>query len=152
MISAALDPAVIGPGPKPYRRLRVGLARNRGLILAIGVFAVLLGIIAFVSAAPLAYYDLQQMATNGATLAIAATGQTLVIISGGFDLSAGAVVSLVNVVLARFMPDVPLPVPVWIAIGIGIGCLSGVFTASSSPCCGCSRSWSRSPRCSSCRG
>jgi len=57
---------------------------------------VLLGIIALVSAAPLAYYDLSQMATNGATLAIAAAGQTLVIISGGFELSAGAVVSLVT--------------------------------------------------------
>ena len=127
MISAALNPATASSGLKPGRRLRLGLARSRGLILAIAVFAILLGIIAFVSAAPLAYYDLSQMATNGATLAIAASGQTLVIISGGFDLSAGAVVSLVNVVLARFMPDAALPVPVWIAAGIGIGCLSGAF-------------------------
>ena len=48
----------------------------------------------------LSYYDLSQMATSGATLALAAIGQTIVILSGGFDLSAGAVISLVNVVLA----------------------------------------------------
>ncbi|WP_307437479.1 ABC transporter permease [Labrys monachus] len=124
-MSAILAPS--HPDRGPSRRIGLRLARSRGLLLAIGVFAVLLGIISFVSAAPLSYYDVSQIATNGATLAIAAVGQTVVIISGGFDLSAGAVVSLVNVVLARFMPEVALPVPVWIAVGIGVGCLSGAF-------------------------
>jgi ribose transport system permease protein len=110
---------------RPSAWLRLG--RHRGLILAIVVFAVLLAVINFVSAAPLAYYDLSQMATNGATLALAAAGQTLVIISGGFDLSAGAVVSLTNVVLARYMPDYPMAGPAWIAVGVGVGCLSGAF-------------------------
>ena len=43
------------------------------------------------------------MSAGGATLALAAMGQTLVVLTGGFDLSAGAVVSLVNVVLATGM-------------------------------------------------
>ena len=43
------------------------------------------------------------LASGGATLAIAAIGETIVILAGGFDLSAGAVISLVNVVLAASM-------------------------------------------------
>src|SRR5208283_2707628 len=38
--------------------------------------------------------------TRGAPLALAAIGQTIVILSGGFDLSAGAAISLINVALA----------------------------------------------------
>ena len=34
------------------------------------------------------------MASGAATLAIAAIGETIVILTGGFDLSAGAVISL----------------------------------------------------------
>jgi ribose transport system permease protein len=109
------------------RAARLRLGRYRGLVMAVIVFVALLAIINFVSASPLAYYDISQMATNGATLAIAAAGQTLVIISGGFDLSAGAVVSLTNVVLARAMPDYPMAAPFWVAVGVGIGCLSGAF-------------------------
>ena len=45
------------------------------------------------------------MSSGGATLALAAVGQTLVILTGGFDLSAGAVVSLVNVVLGTQMQE-----------------------------------------------
>lgn len=101
--------------------------RHRGLLIAAAVFLALLGIIDALSATPLAYYDLAQMTTNGATLAIAAVGETVVIISGGFDLSAGAVVSLVNVVLARFMPDAALGAPAWIAIGVGVGLVCGAF-------------------------
>ena len=53
----------------------------------------------------LTYYDLSQMAASGATLALAAIGQTIVILSGGFDLSAGAAISLVNVALASSLQD-----------------------------------------------
>ena len=42
------------------------------------------------------------MSSGGATLALAAMGQTIVILTGGFDLSAGAVISLVNVVLGTW--------------------------------------------------
>ena len=68
------------------------------------------------------------MAASGATLALAAIGQTIVILSGGFDLSAGAVISLVNVVLASTLQDPGhLVLFVVIAAGVGIGMLSGAF-------------------------
>ena len=103
------------------------LGRSRRLIIAIGAFLALLATVALFSSVPLGYYDLSSMATSGATLALAAMGQTIVILSGGFDLSAGAVISLVNVTLASRLQD-PATSPLLIlAAGVGIGALSGAF-------------------------
>ncbi len=103
------------------------LERHRGLVIAIAVFLLLLALVSSIGSVGLSYYDLSQMATSGATLALAATGQTIVIISGGFDLSAGAVISLVNVVLASTLQDPAISPFVVIAAGVGIGMLSGAF-------------------------
>jgi ribose transport system permease protein len=115
------------------RRHSFNFARQRGLLLAAVVLAILLAMIANLGNAPLAYYDVSQMATTGATLAIAAAGQTLVILSGGFDLSAGAVVSLVNVALATGFPDPNvspvLPILAGGAIGMATGAFNGGFVA-----------------------
>jgi ribose transport system permease protein len=103
------------------------LGRSRRLIIAIGAFLALLATVALFSSVPLGYYDLSSMATSGATLALAAMGQTVVILSGGFDLSAGAVISLVNVTLASRLQD-PATSPLLIlAAGVCIGALSGAF-------------------------
>ena len=78
--------------------LRRALGANSGTIIAAIVFAILLMVVDWVGAGPLTYFDISFLSSGGATSAIAAIGQTIVIISGGFDLSAGAVISLVNVV------------------------------------------------------
>lgn len=122
--TAAPAPAPVIPLPR-WRRL----GRQRGLLIACGVLALLLALVARLSHGGLSYYDLSQLATTGATLAIAAAGQTLVILSGGFDLSAGAVVSLVNVVLATAFPDAATSPLLLTAAGIGIGMVSGAFNA-----------------------
>ncbi len=103
------------------RRRRLRLGRHRGLIMAAIVFTVLFAVVAGVSATPLGYYDIAQMTQTGATLAIAAVGQTIVILSGGFDLSAAAVISLVNAVLASWSPDGSGSPFVLIALGVGVG-------------------------------
>ena len=103
------------------------LARHRGLLVAAAVFAVLLGTVASIGSVRLSYYDLASIATSGATLAVAAIGQTLVILAGGFDLSAGAVVSLVNVVLSTAFADQTMATPLVVATGVGVGMLAGAF-------------------------
>ncbi len=105
------------------------LATHRGVLIAAIVFIILLGTVDFISAGPLTYFDITFLSSGGATSALAAIGQTLVILSGGFDLSAGAVISLVNVVLARSMDpmDMEANVLLWTAVGIGIGMLTGAF-------------------------
>jgi ribose transport system permease protein len=103
------------------------LGRQHRLTIAIAAFLALLAAVAFFSSVPLGYYDVASMATSGATLALAAAGQTIVILSGGFDLSAGAVISLVNVALASQSLDPAARPLLIVAIGVGIGALTGAF-------------------------
>jgi ribose transport system permease protein len=107
----------------PLRRM----ARERRLLIAFAVFLALLATVASIGSVRLSYYDLSQMAASGATLALAAIGQTIVILSGGFDLSAGAAISLVNVSLASSLQDPNLSPLLIVAAGIGIGMTSGAF-------------------------
>ena len=129
MSNSALQTATAGGAAASSRTARRGLrlGRHRGLIMAAVVFCVLLGVVAGVSATPLGYYDIAQMTTTGATLAIAAIGQTVVILSGGFDLSGAAVISLVNAVLASWSPDGSGSPFTLVGLGIGIGMACGAF-------------------------
>ena len=111
----------------PLQSLTRPLARHQGLLIAIGVFIVLFLITDFISAGSFSYFELSFLSSGGATLAIAAIGETLVVLSGGFDLSAGAVISLVNVVLASNMQDNPGSMLAWSLAGIGIGVVTGAF-------------------------
>jgi ribose transport system permease protein len=105
------------------------LAKNRGALIAALVLAVLLLMVDWISAGPLTYFDVSFLSSGGATSAIAAIGQTIVILSGGFDLSAGAVISLVNVVLASSMDPMSMEtnIALWTLVGIGIGMGVGAF-------------------------
>ena len=94
------------------------LGRHRGLVTAAAAFVALFAVVANLSAVPLGYYDISQMATSGATLAIVTMGQTVVILSGGFDLSAAPVVSLVNVLLASLPPGVVTSPALLMLIGV----------------------------------
>jgi ribose transport system permease protein len=123
MASAAARKPVGAPPTMALKRL----GRQRGLAIAVAVFAILLAALANIGAARLTYYDLSQMAASGATLALAAVGQTIVVLSGGFDLSAGAVISLVNVVLASTLQEPGLSPLVLVAAGVGVGMASGAF-------------------------
>jgi ribose transport system permease protein len=111
------------------------VARYRGLLTAIAVFALLFALVNAISAGHLSYFDISFMASGSATLAIAAIGETIVILTGGFDLSAGAVISLVNVVLASSMDPASTheSIVVWTLAGIGVGmaagCFNGIFIA-----------------------
>lgn len=109
--------------------------RGQAVIVAALVFLGLLWLNAALSPYPLSYFDVSFLASGGATTAIAAVGQTLVILSGGFDLSAGAVVSLVNAVLATNMDpaNMEASAPLWtlvgILIGASVGTVNGFFVA-----------------------
>ncbi len=113
------------PSQGSMRRLRLG--RHRGLLIAILVFVILFLIVDWISPGPISYFEISFLSSGGATLAIAAMGETLVILSGGFDLSAGAVISLVNIVLASNMQDGPGSILLWCLAGVGIGMATGAF-------------------------
>jgi ribose transport system permease protein len=128
-VTASLSaPAAITPRA-PLARL----GRHRGLLVAWAVFLIAFLTVDAVSSSPFNYFEFGFMSAGGATLALAAMGQTLVVLTGGFDLSTGAVVSLVNVILAIGMrPTAGSEVLFFlVAIGVGaiVGALNGFFVA-----------------------
>ena len=112
----------------PYEVMQ-GLSRHQAVIVAMLVFIALYAFTTAINPYPISYFDISFMASGGMTLALAAMGQTLVILSGGFDLSAGAIVSLVNAVLATQMDpaNFEASVTLWTMIGVGVGMTVGAF-------------------------
>ena len=114
-------------------RARLNLSRHRGLIAALVVFAALVAFVEAITPKGLSYYDVSSLITTGAPLALAAVGQTFVVIVGGFDLSAGAAISLVNAVVAT-IPQQSVggqigAVAAGLAIGLAVGAFNGFFVA-----------------------
>ena len=109
------------------------LARSRGLLIALAVLALLFLIVVAITPGAFSYFELTSLSTTSASLALGAMGQTLVVLTGGFDLSTGATVSLVNVVLATVMgTDVGSQIGMGfaaLAIGGLVGAFNGFFVA-----------------------
>lgn len=89
-------------------RLRGGihwsrLARRHGW--TIGVYLLLFGLLLYWRTIPAQWgtFDVQSLAIDALPFAFAAMGQAVVIISGGIDLSIGSMMSLVNVISAKYM-------------------------------------------------
>ena len=109
------------------------LRHNRGMLIAAAVFIVFFGVSIASSGGAFGYFEASFMSSGGATLALAAMGQALVVLVGGFDLSVGSVVSLVNVVLATHMGaslGSMIGVSVLgIMVGGAVGAFNGFFVA-----------------------
>ena len=118
------------PRPSDFRR---GLAKNCGMIAIVAVFAFLLLFVDLISPVRLGYYDINSIIGSGAALALASIGQTFVILIGGFDLSAGAVISLVNAFVATTPQDGAAAqvgvVFAGLAVGAAVGAFNGFFVA-----------------------
>ncbi len=72
----------------------------------VGVFLLLVGLVLYWRSSTTVTwgtFDVQSLAIDAMPLAFVAMGQAIVIISGGIDLSVGAMMSLVNVLAAKYM-------------------------------------------------
>jgi len=107
------------------------ISNNRGLVMAISVFLIAFLVLSSYLANGYGYSDLVGTSAGATTLALAAIGQTLVIISGGLDLSAGSVISLSNALLVTQANASMTSQVTWsllaIAIGGCVGLLNGTF-------------------------
>jgi len=137
---AASAAAVPSPPPAPVEghqrvvRRRAFLVRNARLLLAWGILAALLAV--YVQQAPqFRPREQRTIANSGMTLAIAGFGQTLVVLTGGIDLSVGPMVSLTNsLVSATTDPQRPrasmaLAAALALLVGAGGGLVNGVLVA-----------------------
>lgn len=79
----------------------------------------------------LSTYGLSTMFDAGVTLAIAASGASIVKIVGGFDFSVGSALSVINVVIATKIGmevgDQVLMVPLAILVGVALGLINGLL-------------------------
>src|SRR5580765_7100623 len=102
------------------------------LVIEIVTFAIILPSGTFLST-----FNAQTIAADASVLLILAAGATIVIISGGLDLSIGSVMALASVVAALVMKDVSGSQPTAIMAGIGAGmavaivwgCVNGLLVA-----------------------
>lgn len=115
------------PSARPGNGLLSATLRNRGRAAIILIFILALGLVNAISPAPMSYFDFHSLANGGAPLALAAVGQTIVVLSGGFDLSAGSTISLVNVIVASLPQDTLAAQVGVVLLGLLVGGLVGAF-------------------------
>ncbi|WP_300009527.1 ABC transporter permease [uncultured Roseobacter sp.] len=119
------------PADTPYRAtpwasiLRSLEFRMLGLALLLAV------ILSFSSEHFLTERNIFNILDQSVVIGIVAVGMTFVILTGGIDLSVGAVFGLTGIILAQALQIMPIPlaIPLGIAAGAGIGLFSGVLIA-----------------------
>jgi ribose transport system permease protein len=99
---------------------------------ALGVIAVI-GVYAWYQPAILSAFGLASLANASIALALAAVGQTVVLMTGALDLSIGSEISLVNCFAATFMGQgigsIVLVVIASLLIGVAAGAVNGIIVA-----------------------
>ncbi len=109
------------------------LRPNKGLILAVLVFLIVFAGLNLTMAKPFGYSDLATLSNNTATLAVASMGETLALLLGGLDLSAGGVISLSNCLLTVGMQSSFGSPAFWtlaaVLVGAVVGGVNGIFIA-----------------------
>lgn len=114
------------------RRTIVDLASRSEMVLPVLILALSIFLIIDTDVF-LSGNNFQNLARQGAVLAILAFGQTIVVLARQLDLSVAATMSLVSVVTARVAADTGSPwalalaIPIGIGAGIVNGTLVGVF-------------------------
>lgn len=129
------EPQVARAGRFDYARA----GRRHGWTL--GVYVLMLILLAVdIAVAPLfTSFDLGSIVIGTLPLAFAACGQALIVISGGIDLSLGALMALFNVISAALMEKASLPTALAIALalmalGFAVGAINGgLVTATGIP-------------------
>ena len=119
-----MEKASLNGAARSSLRLRWRRFSSSGSVGILG--GLLLMILIFGLASPFFFTveNLLNIAKQSSINAVIAFGMTLVIISGGIDLSVGSVVALAAVVMATLM-KVNVAVPLAIAAGLAIGAIAG---------------------------
>ena len=128
------EPMALPSGKSAFRG---GAILRRGGVASFLVLLAVTVILVAINPHGLSYFDLSTISASGTTLALAGIGETIVILGGGLDLSPGAVISFVNVVLVTQLGTADLGVGAYtmvatviaIGIGAGIGAVNGVLVS-----------------------
>ncbi len=127
-------PSSAAQGGRAGRRVRMLPPPVTGQeFVLIGVIAALWVILAMATPAFMTAGSIQPLLVAAAPVSLIGIGMTLIIITGGIDVSVGAIVMVCAVITAKMMVDsgVPLPVAVVVSIAVGgvLGLVNGVLIA-----------------------
>jgi ribose transport system permease protein len=110
---------------------RAWIEKSRGTLVATAVLFVAVALFELVNPKPFSYFDLSTVTGTAGGLALAGIGETIVVIAGGLDLSVGAVIALVNVLLVTLIGDSKMSVVLYTAqatiLSLGVGGLVGAI-------------------------
>lgn len=101
---------------------------TRTIIILLGVNIALVALLAALSGSFLTPRNFENLSLRMSEMGMLAIAQTLVIITGGLDLSIGAIMALAPVVTSKLYA---MGIPFWLAVigGIGSGALVGLVNA-----------------------
>src|SRR6516162_9569789 len=103
--------------------------RNAGPVLAFGVFAIMFLLFALNQRNGLSTNVLTSVSNKGSVLALAAVAQTLVILTGGFDLSTGMVLTMASCLASVTVNGSPAQVALGCIAVLASGLAAGAVNA-----------------------
>ena len=112
--------------PGPPRRARLVWRDELGLLV---VYLILCGFMAIRSPYFFSPHNFKNILVAVSTIGILSVGTTMVIVTGGIDLSIGSVLALTGVLVAYFSHHMPIPAAVSLAllIGAAAGAFNGLM-------------------------
>ena len=121
------ETSLAGPGRRALGQRLAGRLEVRMLGLALVIAAVL----SFASPYFLTENNIFNILDQSVVIGLVSIGMTFVILTGGIDLSVGAVAGLTGIVLGLGLQVLPIPAAVALAVaaGAGIGLVSGLLVA-----------------------
>jgi ribose transport system permease protein len=127
-MSSAPRAVTATPLPRPSSRAN-RFRRRQGWVVGV---AVLLGVLVGWRASQIPAFgpfEVRGIVAGTMTLALLAMAQSVIVISGGIDLSVGAMMVLANCIAARLMLDQDLATVIAVAVGVVLVCmvLSGLI-------------------------
>ena len=117
---------VSAPG-RPARPTLKAVRRQwtEGNLVSLAVLVAMLVLYSFF-ASLFTSFTIQALCNDTAALALAAIGETLVVLTGGFDVSVGAIIGLVNVILATQLTGSGGHDLLWVVLAILIASAAGL--------------------------
>lgn len=117
--------------PTPSKRSPMSGVLRSLEVRMLGLAIVLAIILSFLSPHFLTERNIFNILDQSVVVGIVAVGMTFVILTGGIDLSVGAVFGLTGIALALLLKEFPIPVAIPLAVmfGAAIGLVSGVLVA-----------------------
>lgn len=129
----SVDISVAAPRPAKLGRPGRGRSLASGGLIVTVLYLVLYGLYGLWQPSAFSAYAFSNLVNNASPLAIAAAGETLVVLTRGFDLSVAGVMSLTNVVMATYPVEGPggalVSMLLCMAIGGAVGAVNGYVVA-----------------------